>query len=159
MDAYLHDDGIIMPGLINTAGAADFQSVKVEYHPAADRDDDSYPFEIFCGVPKEEEEDYLAVLNSFEQPPWCPFPTRMDFELAEVMLDSHMSAKHIDRMISLFRQALPSPDDSDVLTLTNSAELARMWDIARTSRGTGVSFIITTSVFKRSVQAHIYQHL
>lgn len=148
----MHDNNIVMPGTINIAGAANFQSVKVEYHPSADRDDDLYPFETFCGIPKEEDEDYHAVLNLFEQePPWRPFPTRIDFELAEVMLDSHMSARHIDRTISLFRQALPNPDDSDVFTFTNSSQLARMWDIARTSRGNGVSFIIITRDIKRPV--------
>jgi hypothetical protein len=154
VDALLHDDDIVMPETINTAGAANFQfqSVKVEYHPSADRDDDFYPFKTFCGIPVEEDEDYRAVLNLFEQePPWRPFPTRIDFELAEVMLDSHMSASHIDRTISLFRQALPNPDDSDVFTLTDSSELARMWDIARASRGNGVSLITITRDIERLV--------
>lgn len=120
-----------------------FQLIEVEHHPTSRRDADTYSFEEFCNDPDEEKEDYRVVLEQFaHRTPWSPFPTRIDFELAEVMLDSHMNANHIDRLISLFRQAIPNPNESEAFTLTSNSDLAQIWDIARTARATGVSFII-----------------
>jgi hypothetical protein len=141
-----------------TPAVANLNDIKVEHHPAANREPDLYSFETFCSQPEGKEHNYQDVLASFSQrTPWSPFPTRLDFELAELMLDAHMTGGQIDRNISLFRQVLPDPDNSDLFTLTNGSDLARIWEAARSSRATGVCILhyLSPLINNNEARSHI----
>ncbi|KAF8900821.1 hypothetical protein CPB84DRAFT_1815310 [Gymnopilus junonius] len=66
--------------------------------------------------------------------PWEPFHSRLDFEIAELMLESHLNAEQSTALLSLFRKVIKHPDD---FTLSNTHDLERIWTDARRTRGTG----------------------
>ena len=76
-----------------------------------------------------------------QQSPWNLFPMHLNFELAEVMLDSHMNAKQTEQIIRLFRKVLPDPDNSMTFTISNGTDLTKMWDAARSSRTSHVRLL------------------
>jgi hypothetical protein len=130
---------------------AQLKDICIIHHPSALEDEQRFSFEEFCSHPEGKEQDQQAILDLFaHEAPWNPFPTRLDFDLAEVMLDSHMNTKQIERTISLFRQVLPNPDNSTTFTISNGTDLTKMWDAARRTRTSGVRlfympFLSTTS--------------
>lgn len=124
---------------------AQLQDICIVYHPSALEDEQRFSFEDFCGQPEGEEQNHETILASFtHQDPWRPFPTRLDFDLAEVMLDSHMNTEQMERTISLFRQVLPNPENSAIFTISNGSDLSNMWNAARSSRATGVCSIFNS---------------
>lgn len=76
--------------------------------------------------------------------PWHPFPTRTDFELAEVMLDGHLNKEQIERILSVFWIANPINHENnldvsdDRLTIHNAADLTHIWNHAIQTRITSV---------------------
>lgn len=121
--------------------------IKVVYHPSSGRQTDIYTFEYYCNGPDSEatalNSSTATPLNS-DKRPWAPFPTRTDFELAEVMLDGHLNRQQINRILTVFRKANPtdSNNNSEVsdnrLTIQNAADLTHIWDQALKTRATGV---------------------
>lgn len=120
-------------------------NIKVVYHPSSGKQPDIYTFEHYCSAPKPPALDSSALSpsNDSDKRPWHPFPTRTDFELAEVMLDGHLNRKQIDRVLSVFWKAIPNNQDQsdlsdDRLTIKNSADLSHIWDHALKARAMGV---------------------
>ena len=61
--------------------------------------------------------------------PWKPFHSRLDFELAELILDTHMNKAQTATIISLIHHCVSEPDS---FTLKNESDLARIWENAST---------------------------
>lgn len=117
--------------------------IKVVYHPSAGRPPDIYSFEYYCNAPTEEKQanDSEAMASEYNKRPWHPFPTRADFELAEVMLDGHLNKQQIERILAIIWKAMKGPDSADPaerVTIQNSADLSNIWDHALKTRATGV---------------------
>ena len=74
--------------------------------------------------------------NGIQERPWRPFRTKLDFEIAEVMLDAHMNAAQTQRMLSLITEAVLDPES---FTLKSLKDLSNIWDIARETRTDMVS--------------------
>lgn len=119
--------------------------IKIVYHPSAGRLPDIYSFEYYCNTPTEEkhanDSGSEAMESNSNRRPWNPFPTRADFELAEVMLDGHLNKQQIERILAIIWKAMKGPDSSDTtdrVTIQNSADLSNIWDHALKTRATGV---------------------
>ena len=100
--------------------------------------------------------------DSNKRPPWHPFPTRTDFELAEVMLDGHLNRGQIERILSIIWKAINGSEnsndaiDSNRITIQNSADLNKIWDHALKARATGVFNLLN---FKAYISLIVLLHL
>ncbi|KAF9565919.1 hypothetical protein CPC08DRAFT_629091 [Agrocybe pediades] len=73
-----------------------------------------------------------------DKAPWRPFRTREDFELAEIVLDTHMNARQTRNLFDLHSKIIPEDAKSrSRLTIEKPSELRRIWDIARQTRAEG----------------------
>lgn len=106
----------------------ELDDIKVEYHPRSGRPSQFFHFG-----------DYTTDLPEMSIPvdpePWKPFRSRLDFELAELILDTHMNKAQTDTLISLIHHCVSEPDS---FTLKNESDLARIWENA-SIRATKVS--------------------
>lgn len=64
----------------------------------------------------------------FEENPWAPFRTRLDFDIAELIQDTHMNKSQIDRTLKLIHQSIRTPAD---FTLSDGTDLENVWKAAR----------------------------
>lgn len=138
------------PDISNNTSEEIFEldDIKIIHHPAANRANDTYSFHYYIGAPEYSEGDAIttAAANATDPDsdintqnrPWRPFPTRLDFELAEVMLDGHLNSHQIERVISIVHQVTPTPDNSGRFTLKNASDLSHIWDYALQTRASGV---------------------
>lgn len=135
--------------------------IRIEYHPSAKLIMETYTFEEYCNNSDlEPTEEYLRSLaaeighNSVEistdktdpKRPWRPFATCLDFELAEIILDSHMNSAQIDQVISIIQRSIPDSVESKTFTLKNRAHLDTLWEHARKTRGTGVCALLLVNI-------------
>lgn len=99
-----------------------------------------FTFQEYCQAnevdPRQEYIDWTVETETLEtlraKEPWRPFPTRLDFELAEVALDSHMNQRQIQQILSIVRQVIPgNADEYESFTIRNARDLANMWNKAR----------------------------
>ncbi|KAF8956124.1 hypothetical protein BDZ97DRAFT_1907300 [Flammula alnicola] len=109
----------------------EMNEIRIEYHPHSLMETESFSFQEYTDSP-EELEPNSAIPK--DENPWRPFPTRLDFEVSEVMLDAHMNRRQIKKMIELINQAIASPNS---FTLASEADHSRIWDHARDTRATG----------------------
>ena len=56
---------------------------------------------------------------------------KLDFELAEVMLDAHMNAQQTEKLLALIHQVIQNPES---FTLANLKDLSNVWEFARKVR-------------------------
>ncbi|KAF8896734.1 hypothetical protein CPB84DRAFT_1681981 [Gymnopilus junonius] len=103
--------------------------IKVEYHPKSHRPTKFYHLDDYAAQEGRPAEEPVA-----DQEPWKPFRTRLDFEIAELMLDSHLNVGQSSVLLSLIRKAIAQPAD---FTLSSTDELEKFWTAARETRGTG----------------------
>uniref|UniRef100_A0A8H7Y2E1 Uncharacterized protein n=1 Tax=Psilocybe cubensis TaxID=181762 RepID=A0A8H7Y2E1_PSICU len=73
--------------------------IKIEYHPSSKQVDEIFRFE-----------DYKSTLpetkpKNVDRKPWLPFRTRLDFELAEFMHDSHLNSSQTSTLLSIIHQS------------------------------------------------------
>lgn len=149
---FVNQDVPEIPGYIPS-----LNDIRIIHHPSAEREHDVYSFEEYCG--QDELDATEENLRRFEDMdytsphrPWRPFASRIDFELAEVMLDAHMNGPQIEKVFDILRCITNSPRDdsgtnvdsqlsthlSESLTLQNGSDLAQIWDFARQTRAAGV---------------------
>lgn len=121
-------DHIGVPDTMERAPRLD--DIKVEYHPRSGR-----PPQLF------ELHDYINQLpesNNSDIPPesepWKPFRSRLDFELAELILDTHMNKSQTNALITIIHRCISEPES---FTLRNESDLAKIWENAAT-RATAV---------------------
>jgi hypothetical protein len=112
---------------INTT-EPELDDIKIEYHPRSGRPPQFFHFG-----------DYTTDLPEMDIPidpePWKPFRSRLDFELAELILDTHMNKAQTNALISIIHRCVLEPHS---FTLKNEGDLARIWENAST-RATKVS--------------------
>ena len=111
--------------------------IKVVYHSSTGIPEQLYHFDDYNGA----EATYpvnpvSSSQNGIQERPWRPFRTKLDFEIAEVMLDAHMNAAQTQRMLSLITEAVLDPES---FTLKSLKDLSNIWDIARETRTDMVS--------------------
>ena len=131
--------------------------IRIIHHPSAEREQDVYSFDIYCsGGESNPTEDHLRRFAHMDHTstdrPWRPFASRIDFELAEVILDAHMNGPQVERIFDILHRVnienlrpidtnrASSTHLSESLTLRSRSDLAQIWDLARQTRATGVHF-------------------
>lgn len=77
--------------------APQLNDIKVEYHPRSGRQPQFFSFDEY----KSNFQDLDSVDIPVDPEPWKPFRSRLDFELAELILDTHMNKNQTNELISL----------------------------------------------------------
>ena len=134
-DDELHNNNV--PGPIVHDLQAD--DIKIVFHPNSQIPIQFFRFDDYCGVESIANLDDQSLSDSNgrdNSKPWRPFRTKLDFEIAEVMLDAHMNMKQTEKMLSLIHEAVDHPEE---FTLANSTELSKIWDIVRETKAEMVS--------------------
>jgi len=112
--------------------------IKVVHHPNAGITERRFHFDDYCGA--ESFKTPLDTSNYYSlddlERPWRPFRTRLDFDAAEIMLDTHMNSQQTERMLAVIHEAILKPES---FTLSNFKDLSNIWDFARETRTDKVS--------------------
>lgn len=95
--------------------------VKTQYHPHSHRAPKIQTFGEYM------ENSLPPVIP--EEEPWKPFRSRLDFEVAEVVLEAALNRSQINQLIKLIHRAAES-NEYDPFTLKNAGDLNDMWDHA-----------------------------
>jgi len=103
--------------------------IKVIHHPNAGIVECRFHFDDYCGSdPDSNPLDYAKYYSVDDlERPWRPFRTRLDFEVAEIMLDAYMNSQQTERMLALIHEAILKPES---FTLSGFKDLSRIWDFA-----------------------------
>ncbi|KAF9480048.1 hypothetical protein BDN70DRAFT_878082 [Pholiota conissans] len=130
-------------------------SIRFVYHPAANQNSDIFTFDEYCdmpvsGMPDAEMHEGDSSLQNL--PPWHPFPTRLDFDVAEVIEDARMNHEQTERMLSLLRQVQSNPDENEAYTIRNRRDLSKIWDLARGLRPTHFRKQLSTVAYKNETR-------
>jgi hypothetical protein len=122
--------------------APHIDDIKIEYHPKSAREPKFYRFDDYPGQQnRSTSEDSEAI----DAEPWKPFRTRLDFEIAELMLESHLNSVQSTALLSLIRKAIAQPDD---FTLSSTDDLEKVWTAARNTQAAGVSIGFIRPILK-----------
>jgi len=123
--------------------------IMISRHPSSGRDTPEFlPFDEYCSSkfdsesgdgPTSDSDDILLPESVKSKQPWKPFRTRLDFEVAEVMLSAHMNKRQTETTIQLFNRVKGTDRNDSDFTLVNYSDLSLIWDHARTTRASGVS--------------------
>jgi len=117
----------LRPGNVNPQ----IHEIKIVYHPASKRAetyirvDEDLPSAPAVGGPGQ---------PTAEQP-WHPFRSRLDFEIAELALNAHLSKADTERLLSIIQRCIQDPEQ---FTLQGHKDITEYWDLAR-STADGVS--------------------
>jgi len=102
--------------------------IKIIYHPNA-RLPNRY---LTADAYREECETFRRLSNGAEKrshSPWSPFQSRLDYEVAQLMLEAGMNKAFVDRMIRLFHRCKAASKDDD-FTLEGYDHVRKLWDLA-----------------------------
>ncbi|EDR06114.1 uncharacterized protein LACBIDRAFT_329259 [Laccaria bicolor S238N-H82] len=103
--------------------APQLNDIKVEYHPRSGHQPQFFSFDEY----KSNFQDLDSVDIPVDPEPWKPFRSRLDFELAELILDTHMNKNQTNELISLIHQCILDPKS---FTLKNEPDLSKIWENA-----------------------------
>ncbi|EDQ99252.1 uncharacterized protein LACBIDRAFT_316752 [Laccaria bicolor S238N-H82] len=103
--------------------APQLNDIKVEYHPRSGRQPQFFSFDEY----KSNFQDLDSVDIPVDPEPWKPFRSRLDFELAELILDTHMNKNQTNELISLIHRCILDPKS---FTLKNEPDLSKIWENA-----------------------------
>lgn len=104
--------------------------IRVEYHPRSGHPTETFQFHEYTNTLPADD-----IKISANSEPWKPFRSRLDFELAKLMLDTHMNKSQSTTLISLIHHCISDPQS---FTLSGYSDLANVWEQAAT-RATNVS--------------------
>ena len=105
-------------------------NIKIEYHPSSGKEPE------FLSI-----DDYKTSTESsnssdhIDQEPWKPFCTCLDFEIAELILDSYMNKQQKSTLLKLIYKCIK---ELDSFTISNTRDLGSTWEQARTYQAAGV---------------------
>ena len=131
----------------------ELDDIKIIPHPSTDRVEQIFSFNDYCnatstsvatGADSAESVSgtHIGLLNVTRDrasfPPWHPFRSRLDFEIAEVIQSAQMKEPLIAKTISLIKQAAGDPASASKFTLTGLPEYKKVWDYARDIRCSNV---------------------
>lgn len=124
--------------------------IKVKFHPKANIPDQIYSFDDYSQAESTplNGSSFEPVVNTTDgRPPWYPFNTRTDFELAELMVDAHLNNSQVKALLSIIGQV---SQNGSLFTLTDLKDLNERWEIARRSKANTVSIGIIFHLFHSS---------
>lgn len=110
--------------------------IRVEYHPKSEKEPAHFPFYNFTSDRAADITDSQQLADTpVDEKPWRPFSSRLDFEIADLILETHMNSNQTDRLLSLIRKCISEPH---TLTLVDDKDVKSTWDAARKTRTTEV---------------------
>lgn len=107
--------------------APQLHEIKISYHPASNRPEQR--FRINEDLPgasasaRPQRPDQAPA-----KAPWHPFRSQLDFEIAELSLNAHLSKADTESLLSIIRRCIKTPEE---FTLTGHKDLSDYWDLAR----------------------------
>lgn len=124
---------------LNMDLAPEDHHVSIHFHPSADKPHKTIPINKYFPLTYEKESDKPSVPpKEVDREPWAPFRTRLDFEVAELALSTHMNRGQINTLLSLLEKCAEAPKS---LTLRSATDLEKVWEAAQTCHATSVSNI------------------
>ncbi|KAJ3500219.1 hypothetical protein NLJ89_g9890 [Agrocybe chaxingu] len=120
----------------------DLDDIKIKHHPASGKPDEYYHFDDYN--PKSDIRLKQASIP-VDHKPWKPFRTRLDFEIAEIILDTHMNSKQTKTLLSLIRCCIETPEG---FTIRNVKDLSDTWTFAHTTKTSGFEYRDITVPYK-----------
>ena len=112
--------------------------IKIEFHPNSGKPAQIFHFDEYTSSSK------TSLNNPIDSEPWKPLQSRLDFEIAELMLDTHMNRSQTNRLLSVIHQCIKTPAE---FTLENSTDLENVWENAWIARISGVwNFVLSNNV-------------
>lgn len=111
--------------------------IRIEYHPKSKKATETFRFE-----------DYNShIRKNFHIPidtePWKPFRSRLDYEVAALIHETHMNNSQTKTLLELIHHCISDPGS---FTIDGATDLAKIWDAARGSRASGVSILHVRSL-------------
>ena len=101
--------------------------IKISYHPASKHPEQHFSFnKSLPGVSaftRSQSSDQAAA-----KAPWHPFCSQLDFEIAELSLNVHLSKMDTEHLLSIIHRCIETPDQ---FTLSSHKDLSEYWDMAR----------------------------
>ncbi|KAF9464619.1 hypothetical protein BDZ94DRAFT_1353444 [Collybia nuda] len=124
-----------------------FGDVKIEFHPYSHRPPRIGSFE-------DHNPNLPQIIPDSE--PWKPFQSRLDFEVAELILEGALSHSLADRLIKLIHRAAEN-NDLDPFTLKNGAEMSKLWEGASEllTKFTKKEFVVPYKNVDQSFEIHM----
>jgi len=112
--------------------------IKVEFHPHSSKANQIFPFDDFTRLASHS--DPVVQIQeenrpNTRQPPWHPFTTRTDFELAELMLDTHLNENQSNIVLKIVNSIAPQPEK---LTIVTMQHFSSTWEFAQGLRASQV---------------------
>ena len=114
--------------------------IMISCHPSSGHDTPEFlPFDEYCSFkfdsesgdgPTSDSDDILLPELVKSKQPWKPFHTRLDFEVAEVMLSAHMNKRQTETTIQLFNHVKGTGRTDSDFTLVDHSDLSLIWDHA-----------------------------
>ena len=112
--------------------------IKIKFHPNSGKPAQIFHFDEYTSSSK------TSLNNPIDSEPWKPFWSHLDFEIAELMLDTHMNKSQTNRLLSLIHQRIKTPAE---FTLENSTDLENVWENAQMAHTSGVwNFVLSNNV-------------
>ncbi|KAF7424448.1 hypothetical protein PC9H_009755 [Pleurotus ostreatus] len=99
--------------------------IKTEYHPHSRKVPTVQSFNTYQRRPTSPPVEASAHNNSL--PPWSPFRSRLDFEVASLALDAALKKEHVEALISLLKRCGRDPQQ---FTIQNAADIDDTWTLA-----------------------------
>ncbi len=95
LDERYDSDDVADPAVLD----AEVDDIKIEYHPHSKKPTVITPFHTFSRrAPPPEALDEPS--PALETPPWSPFRTHFDFEVASFALDAGLKEEHVNMLLS-----------------------------------------------------------
>jgi hypothetical protein len=104
--------------------------IKIRFHPSSQRPDQHIPHNGCQSGPSAADTTNPPILEA----PWHSFRSRLDFEVAEFALSSHLNKTETETLLSIIQRCIKDPAQH---TLKDHEEVTEFWDLART-KTTGV---------------------
>ncbi|KAG2746427.1 hypothetical protein P692DRAFT_20739914 [Suillus brevipes Sb2] len=95
--------------------------IKIEYHPSSGIKAKVYSFDNF----ERRAADFLVPPPDSQ--PWSPFKSRLEFEIAEIMLEVGFNNQQTDRLVKLCHRCAVGKEK---LTFKNHKDIHNMWEAA-----------------------------
>ena len=102
----------------------------MEYHPRSNQEAKHFQFDDYeWGTWAENTGANIKFQAAENCEPWRPFSSQLDFEIAELMQETHMNSSQQNALLALIRRCIQHPDS---FTLQTSKDTADTWAAART---------------------------
>ena len=110
--------------------------IRVEYHPSSGQQPQHFSFDDYQEMYGFSADDIpLDNTATFQdepknqRAPWWPFSSQLDFEIAELIQETHMNERQTNSLIELINKCIEHSSD---FTLKNNKDIKSIWQTART---------------------------